>query len=165
MSGIVMNIPVDVRYKLQSLVDRHSSLQNEVDEQNEYIVTIQKGRSTRQKKKDIQEAIHYRNVKFLEMCKAIRAVFLYLNRNKKFAFGFNNKSSSFWNTCVKRKKLLILQCKNIIDKNKYNEEIRKYVALTIKTLEKYDENYGLKIGLVLNRLFCRDISWTIYQYI
>ena len=90
MSGIVMKIPVDVRYKLQSLVDRQSSLQNEVDEQNEYIVTIQNGRSTRQKKKDIQEAMHYRDVKFLEMCKAIRAVFLYLNRNKKFAFGFNN---------------------------------------------------------------------------
>ena len=60
---------------------------------------------------------------------------------------------------------MIQECQAIIDNNEYTEDIRKYLGLTIKTLEKYDENYGMKIGLILNRLFYRDISWTIYEYL
>ena len=60
---------------------------------------------------------------------------------------------------------MIRECQGVIDNNEYTEDIRKYLALTIKTLEKYDENYGLNIGLVLNRLFYKDISWIIYEYL
>ena len=55
--------------------------------------------------------------------------------------------------------------KNMLIRHKTYQEVRKYLGLTIKTLKNYDENYGMKIGLILNRLFCRDISWTIYEYI
>ena len=59
--------------------------------------------------------------------------------------------------------------KDEIDKDKSENDVEEKSEPTLSELEvlqkKYDENYGMKIGLVLNRLFCRDISWTIYEYL
>ena len=165
MSRIVMDIPLDVRYKLQSLIGRYISLSDDLYDQKQHIIRITNGKNTRLNTKKIRAATDEKNKLFLEMCKSIRAVFLYLNRTKKFIFSFNNKSSRFWQITDERKKHLIRECQGVIDNNEYTEDIRKYLTLTIKTLEKYDENYGIKIGLVLNRLFCRDISWSIYEYL
>ena len=166
MSGIVMDIPVDIRCKLQSLISRYINLNDHVYDQKQHIHQIQTNcKNTRLNTKRIEAATVEKNRLFLEMCKSIRATFLYLNRKKKFIFSFNNKSSRFWQISFERKKHLIHECQRVIDNNEYTEDIRKYLGLTIKTLEKYDENYGLKIGLVLNRLFCKDISWSIYEYL
>ena len=67
-------------------------------------------------------AIERKNQLFLQQCKSIRATFLYLNKNKKIMFGFNNKTSSFWNTVSIRKKTLIVQSQN----NKQRYFIRKF---------------------------------------
>ena len=165
MSRIVMDIPLDVRYKFQSLVGRYINLSYDLYHQKQDIIRITNCKNTRLNTKRIEAATEEKNKLFLDMCKSIRAVYLYLNRQKKCIFSFNNKSSRFWLIPYQRKKHLIHECQAVIDNNEYTEDIRKYLSLTIKTLEKYDENYGMKIGLVLNRLFCRDISWNIYEYL
>jgi hypothetical protein len=161
-----MDIPLDVRYKLKSLLNRYINIDNDVYNQKQHIQELQLHyRNTRLNTKRIESATDEKNKLFLDKCKSIRAVYLYLNRTKKCIFSFYNKSSRFWQITYERKKHLIQECQAIIDNNEYTEDIRKYLGLTIKTLEKYDENYGIKIGLVLNRLFCRDISWSIYEYL
>ena len=160
-----MDIPLDVRYKFQSLVGRYINLSDDLYDQKQDIIRMTNCKNTRLNTKRIEAATDEKNKLFLDMCKSIRAVYLYLNRIKKCIFSFNNKSSRFWQITYERKKHLIHECQAIIDNNEYTEDIRKYLGLTIKTLENYDENYGFKIGLVLNRLFCRDISWTIYEYL
>ena len=165
MSRIVMDIPLDVRYKIQSLVGRYINLSDDLYDQKQHIIRLTNCKNTRLNTKKIQTATDEKNKLFLDMCKSIRAVYLYLNKTKKCIFSFNNKSSRFWQITYERKKHLIQECQAIINNNEYTEDIRKYLGLTIKTLEKYDENYGMKIGLILNRLFYRDISWTIYEYL
>lgn len=165
MPRIVMEIPDFVRFKLQSLIWEYKNMNQSLHYQNQQISSIKKLRYTRSSKEKLEEALEKKNQLFLKQCKSIRATFLYLNKKKKLIFGFNNKTSSFWNTVYIRKKTLICQCQEIIDNNEFTEKIRKYLGLTIKTFKNYDENYGLSIGLVLNRLFCRDICWTIYEYL
>lgn len=165
MPRVVMEIPYIIRLKMQSLLDRYKNMNDSLYYQNQQINSLQKFKQTRVNKEKLDCAIERKNQLFLQQCKSIRATFLYLNKNKKIMFGFNNKTSSFWNTVSIRKKTLIVQSQNIIDNNEFTEDIRKYLGLTIKTLKNYDENYGMKIGLILNRLFCRDISWTIYEYL
>ena len=162
-----MEIPIVLRYELQSLISKYNNLNDKLQFQKIYIDSLQKinCNNTSLSINRLEVAIREKNILFLEMCKSVRATFLYLNRKKKLMFGFNNKSLKFWQISSERKKHLIHDCQGIIDNNEYNEDIRKYLVLTIKTLKKYDENYGMKIGLVLNRLFCRDISWTIYEYL
>ena len=160
-----MDIPLDVRWKLQSLIGKYINLSNDLHDQKQDIIRKINYKNTRLNTKRIEAATLEKNKLFLNMCKSIRAVYLYLNKTKKCIFSFNNKSSRFWQITCERKKHLINECQAIIDNNEYTEDIRKYLGLTIKTLEKYDENYGLKIGMVLNRLFCKDISWTIYEYL
>ena len=46
-----------------------------------------------------------------------------------------------------------------------NQDIFRSIVLLKSTLNNYTSDYGVTIGLVLNRLFCRDISWAIYEYI
>ena len=165
MPRVVMEIPYIVRLKMQLLLDRYENMNQSVYYQNQQISSIKNLRYTRSSKEKLEQAVEKKNQLFLKQCKSIRATFLYLNKNKKIMFGFNNKTFSFWNTVSIRKKTLIVQSQNIIDNNEFTEEVRKYLGLTIKTLKNYDENYGMKIGLILNRLFCRDISWTIYEYL
>lgn len=166
MSRIVMDIPLDIRYKLHSLVGRYNNINNNVQNQIQYIDLLRKNNhNTRSNVNKINTAIIEKNRLFLEKCKAIRTLFLYLNKTKKIIFNFNSVLSKFWRIAYERKKHLIRECQGIIDNNEYTEDIRKYLTLTIKTLEKYDENYGFNIGLVLNRLFYKDISWIIYEYL
>jgi hypothetical protein len=165
MPRIVMEIPDFVRFKLQSLIWKYENMNQSVHYQNQQISSIKNLRYTRSSNEKLEQALEKKNQLFLKQCKSIRATFLYLNKNKKLIFGFNNKTSSFWKTVYIRKNALICQCQRIIDNNEFTEEIRKYLSLTIKTFKNYDENYGLNIGLVLNRLFCKDISWTIYEYL
>lgn len=162
-----MNVPLDVHCKLMSLIGRYMNLNEELYNKKQQIQQQQQFnfKNTRSITKRNEAAMQKKNEIFFEMCKSIRAIYLYLNKQKKYIFSFNNKSSIFWKTVCNRKKHLIRQCQLIIDNNEYTEDIRKYLGLTIKTLKKYDENYGMQIGLILNRLFFKDISWTIYEYL
>lgn len=110
------------------------------------------------------QVMKYENSK-IELLKKIRSMFIYLNRVKKDIFSFSEKRRSLWKTNV----ATVLRLKQQIDEEAetYPENQDKIRALVLlkSTLNKYRSDYGITIGLVLNRLFCRDISWTIYEYI
>ena len=101
----------------------------------------------------------------LEVLKKIRSVFIYLNRIKKDIFSFSIKRRRLWKTNVAT--VLRLKQQLVKESETYpeNQHIIRALVLLKSTLNKYRSDYGITIGLVLNRLFCRDISWTIYEYI
>jgi len=112
-----------------------------------------------------------KNKKF-EKVKGIRGLFLVLNREKYKHFSFSKEDIKFWRIAsIKNsefetnlnKEIFLIKTKNILTQ-KDNEEIQ-YYNLVLKTLNKYDKNYGKFIGLVLNRLFCSNISLYIRDFI
>lgn len=112
-----------------------------------------------------------KNKKF-ERVKGIRGLFLVLNREKYKHFSFSKEDIKFWRIASTKnrefetnlnKEIFLIKTKNILTQ-KDNEEIQ-YYNLVLKTLNKYDKNYGKFIGLVLNRLFCSNISLYIRDFI
>lgn len=101
----------------------------------------------------------------IQLLKKIRSLFLYLNRNKKYIFSFNEKRRKLWKTTI----FTVIRLKQQIKEESeiYSENLDMFRSLYLlkSTLNNYTSDYGITIGLVLNRLFCRDISWTIYEYI
>ena len=101
----------------------------------------------------------------IQLLKKIRSLFLYLNRNKKYIFSFNEKRRKLWKTTIFTVIRLKQQIKEEAEIYPENHDIFRYLYLLKSTLNNYTSDYGMTIGLVLNRLFCRDISWIIYEYI
>lgn len=101
----------------------------------------------------------------VEVLKKIRSVFIYFNRIKKDIFSFSIKRRSLWKTNVATVLRLKQQLVQEAETYPENQDIIRALVLLKSTLNKYRSDYGITIGLVLNRLFCRDISWTIYEYI
>lgn len=115
----------------------------------------------------------------MERCKLVRSVYLILNKNKYAKYTFKENQKKFWATLCIRCDVLTNDIEEIIRKkekmakrkernNKYCKDIEneiKYYKKTVKTIQKYDRNYGKKIGLVLNRAFCRNIALYIRNYI
>ena len=110
----------------------------------------------------------------------VRSVFLMLNREKYKQFSFAEKNKKFWR--IVSFKLVEYECdlnEMIVETHhaiqKHNSQNSqeldnlknkiKYYNLVLKTLKKYDKHYGEKIGLTLNRLFCKDISHYIREFI
>lgn len=107
--------------------------------------------------------------KCLNKWKKIRSLYLYLNKNKKFIFGFNNKlwisKKKYWKTCFHKKNDLLTQIDNIENVCIMSNDKLEYLKLLRKNINDYRYDYGITIGLVLNRLFIPDIVSLIYQYI
>ncbi len=115
----------------------------------------------------------------MKRCKIVRSVYLILNKNKYARYTFKENQKKFWARTSIRCDVLTNDIEEIIRKkekivernkrnNKYCKDIEneiKYYKKTVKTIKKYDRNYGKKIGLVLNRLFCRNIALYIRNYI
>ena len=96
--------------------------------------------------------------------KAIRSIFLYLNRNKKYIFSFEVESRNFWKIAYATKIRLLSECTEKLETT-CDDNKRRCLALLITTLENYREDYGLNIGLVLNRLFYWPIPHLISEYL
>ena len=77
-----MDIPLDVRWKLQSLIGKYINLSNDLHDQKQDIIRKINYKNTRLNTKRIEEATLEKNKLFLDMCKSIRAVYLYLNKTK-----------------------------------------------------------------------------------
>ena len=107
--------------------------------------------------------------KCLNKWKKLRSLYLYLNKNKKFIFGFNNKlwisKKKYWKTCFHKKNDLLTQIDNIENVCIMSNDKLEYLKLLRKNINDYRSDYGITIGLVLNRLFIPDIVSLIYQYI
>ena len=110
------------------------------------------------------QVIKQKEVK-IEILKKIRSLFLYLNRNKKYIFGFNEKRRKLWKTTIFSVIRLKQQIKEELEIYSENPDMFRCLYLLKSTLNNYTSDYGITIGLVLNRLFYRDISWRIYEYI
>jgi len=111
----------------------------------------------------------------------VRSLFLMLNREKYKQFSFVLKDQAFWRivsfkTVEFECKINMMICATEIallrkTQRKTQREISNmkkkitYYNLALKTLKKYDKHYGVKIGLALNRLFCKDISHYIRDFI
>lgn len=112
----------------------------------------------------------------------VRSVFLMLNREKYKQFSFALRDQAFWE--IVSFKIIEFECdlnemiceteKALLRKTQQKQNPQEisnmkkkvtYYNLVLKTLKKYDKHYGEKIGLALNRLFCKDISHYIREFI
>lgn len=102
----------------------------------------------------------------LKKVKLVRSYFLFINRTKSTIFSFSGSVYKYWNAVFKKKEYL-LECIRtaLYSDDRINENEKKYLKLTIKTLEKYDNRYGEKILLVLNRYLNGDVCRYICEFI
>ena len=102
----------------------------------------------------------------LHKVKLIRSYFLYINRTKSRVFSFTSDEFKYWKSLFHKRIYLIDCIRTALDTDKrINEKEEKYLQLAIRTLEKYDDHYGEKIILPLNRYFCNDIIRCICEFI
>lgn len=101
----------------------------------------------------------------LKNMKIIRSIYLYLNKNKYDIFSFS--MLKFWKKVITQQQDLLGQIKETLEEKKYkfNDEQKRYISIARTTLQKYNENYGLQIGLSLHRAFGKDLALYIYDYI
>ena len=107
-----------------------------------------------------------------EKVKGVRCLFLFLNREKYPQFSFKEENIKFWRIATIKSSVFEMDLKQEISFintkakiTKKDKEIIKYFSTVLKTLNKYDKNYGKHLGLVLNRLFCRNMSLYIRDFI
>jgi hypothetical protein len=102
----------------------------------------------------------------LKKVKLVRSYFLFINKTKPNIFTFAPNVHKYWNVVLNKKIYLIDCIRTALDTdNRLNGKEKKYLQLTIKTLEKYDDRYSEKIILPLNRYFCNDIIRCICEFI
>ena len=108
---------------------------------------------------------HSATLNALKNMKIIRSIYLYLNKNKYDIFSFS--MLKFWKKVITQQQDLLGQIKETLEEKKYkfNDEQKRYISIARTTLQKYNENYGLQIGLSLHRAFGKDLALYIYDYI
>jgi hypothetical protein len=108
---------------------------------------------------------HSATLNALKNMKIIRSIYLYLNKNKYDIFSFS--MLKFWKKVITQQQDLLGQIKETLEEKKYkfNDEQKRYICIARTTLQKYNENYGLQIGLSLHRAFGKDLALYIYDYI
>ena len=95
----------------------------------------------------------------LKKVKLVRSYFLFINKTKPIVFTFAPNVHKYWNIVLNKRRYLIDCIKTALDTdNRVNENEKKYLQLTIKTLEKYDDRYSEKIILPLIKMFLKFIS-------
>jgi len=95
----------------------------------------------------------------------LRSLFLFLNKSMYKVYNFEKSIILLFHTIDSQAK------KNCIDslylelaERKHPECNEKYIHLVINSLKKY-ENPCIKILVILNRLFCRDIARYITEFL
>lgn len=108
---------------------------------------------------------HSATLNALKNMKIIRSIYLYLNKNKYDIFSFS--MLKFWKKVITQQQDLLGQIKETLEDKKYkfNDDQKRYISIARTTLQKYNENYGLQIGLSLHRAFGKDLALYIYDYI
>jgi len=102
----------------------------------------------------------------LKKVQLVRSYFLFINRTKPTVFSFSPDVYRYWNVLLNKRIYLIDCIRTALDTDKrINEKEEKYLQLAIRTLEKYDNHYGEKIILVLNRYLNGDLCRYVCEYI
>lgn len=99
----------------------------------------------------------------MRLIKHIRSMYLIINRHRQILYSTYNKS--FWITAKKNKYKFIGNIDNFLNNDNYSLSDKRYLRLTKRTLLKYDDNYGSKLGKIMNTKFGEDISWVISTFI
>lgn len=97
----------------------------------------------------------------MRLIKIIRSMYLMLNRHRGILYSTHEKD--FWISAKRKKYQYIENIDKLLNNDNYYD--KKYLELTKITLLKYDDNYGRKIGEIMNKKFGKDISWVISTYI
>ena len=135
---------------------------------NELQRRIYKQRLLKDELFEMTECLEYEKEKdkvSIKLWKATRSIYLYLNRNKKHVFGFNTDMKKIWPAISGSKERLLSECHEKLNKCTGSYEYKKSLKLLIKTIGDYRDDYGMTIGLVLNRSFYWPIPYLIYEYL
>lgn len=106
-----------------------------------------------------------KDIAYIKLWKATRSIYLYLNRIKKDVFGFNTHVKKLWLAFSASKKRLLLECREKLINCAGSDKYKKSLTLLIGTICNYRDDYGMTIGLVLNRSFYWPIPHLIYEYL
>ena len=99
----------------------------------------------------------------LRTLKSIRKMFLYLNKIKYNVFTY--AEMNLWRTISARKRGLITELQDILQRKIFSGDSEKYTITCIATIGKYNDNYGLFLACAMNRVFCNDVARLILNYI
>ena len=97
------------------------------------------------------------------LVRLMRITFIFLNKNKYKVFTYSEMT--FWKIASRKKRENIKAIQKYLQKEKFGEERERYFKMSITTINKYDDNYGLFIACVVNRIFYHDLSRNILEYI
>lgn len=146
------NLPDEFVYKMREKIRDFELLQNK--EKNFYNLTPFNKIENR-KSMCIKKWYTYNLIRFM------RIAFMYLNKNKYKVFTYSEMT--FWKVASIKKRQNIEEIQNNL--NNYDTEREKYLKMCIATMRKYDDNYGLFVACVVNRLFYNDLARNILEYI
>lgn len=96
---------------------------------------------------------------------SVRKIYLFLNRTKPLYFSFQPKLLRFWRTATRKRNEFIREINENLMIKAYNDKERNYLSLFKRTLEKYDPNYGIQIGLILRSKLNSDVALIINEYL
>lgn len=99
----------------------------------------------------------------VNLVRSMRHTYRYLNKHKYIVFTYSEMD--FWKVVSSKKREIIKTIYEYLDKDSYDEKRKKYLQKSISTINKYDDNHGLFIACIVNRLFYHDLARYILEYI
>lgn len=116
-------------------------------------------------KYDFEEFEYIR--KYVKISKIIHItkLFSYINDNYAKIFSFNNENIQILKVNQRKRIELLLEINNISKTMKLSKGQKKKIILAKKIINIKQPNMCYEIGKVLNRLFIKDISLHITEYI
>ena len=108
------------------------------------------------------EKLYKRRMKSFQ---SARKLFLFINRTKLQYFSFQPRILKFWRTISRKRNEFLKDIDEKLISNAHNDKESKYLLLFKTTLEKYDINYGVQVGLLLHVKFSKDIALVINEYL
>ena len=99
----------------------------------------------------------------INLVRSMKRTYRYLNKHKYIVFTYSEMT--FWKIVSSKKREIIKDIYDYLDKDNYDEKRKKYLQKSISTINKYDDNHGVFIACVVNRLFYHDLARYILEYI
>ena len=142
------NMELSIRKELQNRISKQKRMKRAVYQIADESIDLEK-----------------KDIAYIKLFKATRSIYLYLNRIKKDVFGFDIHMKRLWSLFSEAKKRLLLECREKLSNCAGSDKYKKSLTLLIGTVCNYREDYGMTIGLVLNRTFHWPIPHLIHEYL
>ena len=98
-----------------------------------------------------------------DLVRLMRIAFIYLNKNKYKLFTY--REMNFWKIASRKKRVNTNDIQKQLQIHDWDTKREKYLRMCLTTMKKYDDNYGMFIACVVNRLFYNDLARYILEYI